>query len=475
MSNDNELLIDKSSSSLNLSHSSFNTIQNTVPNTMYNANVNIIKHSSTKKIKKRKYNYFLSQPYVSASVETHHKPKQTTNKTTLQHDSSLTEVKTHLKQLTDQINDNKKQIDSLRTQAFKDNLLLKTLNPSIHAVTPLSYNQNSKIGLLKLKHKGNAQLINDDAYSRLRIENKKLKQKIKRLNSDNNVNTYLTVAKQHNNNNNTKQKNKFTLMHVISLEIINNNSLSIIEQKDFTIKQLTSKVDSYMQLLKDIQYNNNNAHINNNNNIESHDIIDLHIKIKDQNITLEILKKIAEEEQMKLKKCRETYKELKNKNNLLIQEIKRLMSIIQNNSNNNTNTNTNNNNNINSNNNISNTINENALFINKNITITERDNKRNNRLKGYYLMESSDSVNNNNKNFFYKNVHSDLHSMYRNEKMKSKSKLSKRSGNNVLSIVERYKKTPITLDNIILGFNNTNYNQHHTQLTSLNEFDSSNM
>jgi hypothetical protein len=266
-------------------------------------------------------------------------------------------------------------------------------------------------------------------------------------------------------------------MHVISLEIINNNSLSIIEQKDFTIKQLTSKIDSYMQLLKDIQYNNNNAHINNNNNIESHDIIDLHIKIKDQNITLEILKKIAEEEQMKLKKCRETYKELKNKNNLLIQEIKRLMNIIQNNSNN-TNTNTNNNNNnINSNSNISNTINENALFINKNITITERDNKRSSRLKGYYLMESSDSVNNNNnKNFFYKNVHSDLHSMYRNEKMKSKSKLSKRSGNNVLSIVERYKKTPITLDNIILGFNNTNYNQHHhTQLTSLNEFDSSNM
>ena len=174
---------------------------------------------------------------------------------------------------------------------------------------------------------------------------------------------------------------------------------------------------------------------------------------------------------MKLKKCRETYKELKNKNNLLIQEIKRLMNIIKNNSNTN--------NNINSNNNISNTINENALFINKNITITERDNKRNSRLKGYCLMESSDSVNNNNNkdtNFFYKNVHSDLHSMYRNEKMKSKSKLSKRSGNNVLSIVERYKKTPITLDNIILGFNNTNYNQHHhTQLTSLNEFDSSNM
>ena len=465
MLNDNEPLIDNSSSSLNLSHSSFNTIQNTVPNTIYNTNVNIIKHSGTKKIKKRKYNYFLSQPYVSASVETHHKQKQTTNKTTLQHDSSLTEVKTHLKQLTDQINDNKKQIDSLRTQAFKDNLLLKTLNPSIHAVTPLSYNQNSKIGLLKLKHKGNAQLINDDAYSRLRIENKKLKQKIKRLNSDNNVNTYLNVTKQHNNSN--KQKNKFMLMHVISLEIVNNNSLSIIEQKDFTIKQLTSKVDSYMQLLKDMQYNNNN----NNNNTESHDIIDLHIKIKDQNITLEILKKIAEEEQMKLKKCRETYKELKNKNNLLIQEIKRLMNIIKNNSNTN--------NNINSNNNISNTINENALFINKNITITERDNKRNSRLKGYCLMESSDSVNNNNKdtNFFYKNVHSDLHSMYRNEKMKSKSKLSKRSGNNVLSIVERYKKTPITLDNIILGFNNTNYsnNNHNTQLTSLNEFDSSNM
>ena len=459
MSNDNEPLINKSSSSLNLSHSSFNTIQNTVPNTIYNTNVNIIKHSGTKRIKKRKYNYFLSQPFVSASVETQHKPKQIINKTTLQHDSSLTEVKTHLKQLTDQINDNKKQIDSLRTQAFKDNLLLKTLNPSIQAVTPLSYNQNTKICLLKLKHKGNAQLINDEAYSRLRNENKKLKQKIKRLNSDNNVNTYLTVAKKNNNNKQSYQNNKITSMHVISLEIINNNSLSIIEQKDFTIKQLTSKIDSYIQLLKDIQYNKNpNIH----NNTESHDIIDLHIKIKDQNITLEILKKIAEEEQMKLKKCRETYKELKNKNNLLIQEIKRLMSIIKGNSDNN-------NNNINSSNGISNTINENTLFVNKNITITERDNKRSTRLKGYCLLESSDSVNKD-VNMFYKNVHSDLHSMYKNEKLKSKSKLSKRSGNNVLSIVEKYKKAPITLDNIILGFNT-----HQTQLTSLNEFDSLNV
>ena len=298
MLNDNEPLIDKSSSSLNLSHSSFNTIQNTVPNTIYNTNVNIIKHSSTKKIKKRKYNYFLSQPYVSASVETHHKPKQTTNKTTLQHDSSLTEVKTHLKQLTDQIKDNKKQIDSLRTQAFKDNLLLKTLNPSIHAVTPLSYNQNSKIGLLKLKHKGNAQLINDDAYSRLRIENKKLKQKIKRLNSDNNVNTYLTVAKQHNNNNNTIQKNKFTLMHVISLEIINNNSLSIIEQKDFTIRQLTSKIEMYTKIISELR-----SHSNINEHCTIDNIEDLKFKLKEQMISSDILKHIAEEEQLKLKKC----------------------------------------------------------------------------------------------------------------------------------------------------------------------------
>lgn len=455
MSNENELLISKSSSSLNLSHSSYNTIQNTVPNTIYNTNVNLIKNSGTKKIKKRKYNYFLSQPFVSASVETQHKLKQTNNRTTLQHDSSLTEVKTHLKQLTDQINDNKKQIDSLRTQAFKDNLLLKTLNPPLQAVTPLSYKQNSKIGLLKLKHKGNAQFISDDTYSRLRTENKKLKQIIKRLNSNNtNVNTYLNVVKS-NSHKHSFQHSKITLMHVISFEIINNNSLSIIEQKEFTIKQLTSKVNSYMQLLKDVQCNNA---ANLNNNTESHDVTDLQMKIKDQSITLEILKKIAEEEQLKLKKCRETYKELKYKNNLLIQEIKRLTSIIKGNSSNNTNINSN----------ISNTIGESSLFVNKNITMTDRDTKRSSRLKVHCLLEKSGSVTRN-VNMFYKNVHSDLHSMYKNEKIKSKSKLSKRSGNNVLSIVERYKHTPITLDNIILGFNT-----HQTQYTSLNEFDSSN-
>jgi hypothetical protein len=390
MKNDNkQSLLNKSSSSLNSVSSPYYPIQttDTVPNSNY------VKKVNNYKTKKQKYVYLLTQPSISSSVRLRKKAKKIINKNVITNE--LGEFKTHLRHLTDKINYNQKQIEDLRSQAYQDNLVLKSIKPStpIHILSP-----SNKKGFLRLKQKStNIHTIDQKIFGDVSVDNKKIKRNSNKLDND-----YLYA-------------NQYKIMNVVNFEIKNDKYLSLIEQKDFTIRQLTSKIEMYTKIISELR-----SHSNINEHCTSDNIEDLKFKLKEQMISSDILKHIAEEEQLKLKKCKEIYKEIKYKNNVLVQEIRKLLEVLKNN-------------NIN----VSNILSE-------------------NKYKGqiYCLLENNE--NDDEIKIFNPHIKNDIHNLYKNGQIQSRNNFSK---NHLLTKVDKYNQNPLILENIILGFEKNNNNQ----------------
>ena len=262
----------------------------------------------------------------------------------------LSSIKGHLKLLSAKINKNKIEIESLRKQLNqeKTNMSLSSNDENnnnndnnIHlARTPTKQNkiftslQSTSLGILKLKSKikipQNA--AEDDLYCSLRQQNRKLKRKLRDLSAHikhNNITISSSNLKEREvpffklSDTNIKYKAiKFEVERPISLEFTSNQSLSVIEQKDFIIEHLQLQIEKYKELLSDYCNSSLTVAANGISGEEyQNKLKELKVKLKEESIKSSALKEIAKQEQIKLRKSRKKFYEAKRKNNLLMLEI----------------------------------------------------------------------------------------------------------------------------------------------------------
>ena len=267
----------------------------------------------------------------------------------------LSSIKGHLKLLSAKINKNKIEIESLRKQLNQETTNMSfssnddNKNNNIHLTrTPIKQKkiltslQCTSLGLLKLKSKIKVpQNVDDDLYCCLRQQNRKLKRKLRDLSAHikhNNISISnsnlkekdVPVFKLYNNHSNSIKYKiiKFEIEHPISFEFTSNQSLSVIEQKDFIIEHLQLQIEKYKELLSD--YCSNTLTVESNGEEYQNKVKELKFKLKEESIKSSALKEIAKQEQIKLRKSRKKFYEAKRKNNLLMLEITKRNNEIRN-------------------------------------------------------------------------------------------------------------------------------------------------